>query len=84
LPLENRDLCVGFTSMGAELVGSNTEAETEVRSIYSKYHSFYKDLLELGHAREENCVIISILMRQAHVIIAAHNGMLLEWYRKPR
>ena len=79
---ENRDLCVGFTAIAAEMAGSNTEIEIGIASIYSRYLSFYKGLLELGKAEKVLSNDFDI-DAAAHVIIATHNGMLLEWYRYP-
>jgi AcrR family transcriptional regulator len=79
---QNRDLCVGFTAIAVELVGSNTEVETTIKSIYSRYHSFYKGLLELGKA-EGNLRNDIDIDAAAHAIIGTHNGMMLEWYRNP-
>lgn len=76
---QNRDLCVGFMAIAAELTGSGTEIEKKIRSIYVKYRAFLKDLLEQG--RQEGAIREEFdLDLVAHVINAIHNGMLLEWY----
>ena len=79
---DNRDLCIGFTALGAELAGSNTALEADIKSIYARYHSFYRGLLELGRAEGSLRDGLDI-DAAAHVIIGTHNGMMLEWYRNP-
>ncbi len=76
---QNRDLCVGFMAIAAEMTGSGTEVEKRIRSIYGKYRAFLRDLLEQG--RREGAIRDELdLDLAAHVINAIHNGTLLEWY----
>jgi AcrR family transcriptional regulator len=77
--LHNRDLCVGFMTLSAELAGSGVEIEQQVNAIYGKYRTFLKGLIETG--KKENVVRPDLDSAvAAHVVIAINNGMLLEWY----
>ncbi len=75
----NRDLCVGFMTMAAEMVGSKTEAETKIRNIYAKYRNFYEQLIHEGKAQGliRDDIDSDVI---AHVVNSIHNGSLLEWY----
>jgi len=75
----NKDLCVGFLTIAAEMVGSGTEIEIKIMNIYKRYCNFLKELLELGKKESMIREDIDIDMA-AHVINAIHNGTLLEWY----
>ena len=75
----NRDLCVGFMTLSAELAGSGTDVEKNINAVYAKYRGFIKDLVELG--KKEEIVKRDLDSDVAvHVIVAINNGMLLEWY----
>jgi len=75
----HRDLCMGFLTLSAEMVGDNTEIEKKIQKVHKKYHNFLKGLLELG--KKEGLVRddldIDIL---SNVINALHNGILFEWH----
>jgi AcrR family transcriptional regulator len=78
--VKTRDLSLVFTTLSAELSGSGTEAERQIRNMYAKYHAFVKELLELGKRdgkikKELDTDVVT------HVIIAFHDGIFLEWYR---
>jgi AcrR family transcriptional regulator len=75
----NRELCIGFMVIAAEMAGSGTEAETKIRNIYAKYRNLYEVVLNEGRAQgvirdDIDTDLIS------HVINSIHNGTLLEWY----
>ena len=75
----NRDLCVGFTTLAAEMAGSGTTIESRVRDIQIRYREFLKDLLLLG--RKEGSIRDDLdLDLVTHVIYAIYEGMLIEWY----
>lgn len=75
----NRNLCVGFVTLAAELTGSGVEAEQHVDAIYAKYRVFIKRLIEQG--KKENVVRDDLDSDiGAHIILAINAGMLLEWY----
>jgi AcrR family transcriptional regulator len=74
----NRELCVSFTTLAAELVGAHHEIEPEIRRVYKKYQKFLSKLILQGK-REK------VFKREldpdlaALSIIAFHNGILLQW-----
>ena len=74
----NRELCVSFTTLAAELVGAHHEIETEIRRIYKKYQKFLAGLIVQGKKEK-------IFKKEidgdlaAHLIIAFHDGVLLQW-----
>ena len=75
----NRDLCVGFMTISAEMVGSGTKIKTKVKAIKARYRALYRELLELG--RREGMVKDELdIDVAAHVINAIHDGALIEWY----
>ena len=44
----NRELCVSFDTLAAELVGAHHGIETEFRRIYKKYQKFLSNLIVQG------------------------------------
>jgi AcrR family transcriptional regulator len=76
---DNRELALVFNALLNEIVGSKTEAETQVKSIYEKYRRFIEGMLEEG--RREGTISSTVdPALYAHVIIASHTGMLVEWF----
>lgn len=76
---QHRDLCVGFLTIAAEMVGSETDIANRIRTIYIKYRIFLRELLELGK-RQGYIRDYLDLDLVANVINSIHNGSLLEWY----
>ena len=74
----NRDLCVSFTTLGAELVGADPAIESEFRRIYKKYKSFLSTLIFQGK-REKVFKKDLDTDLTALVIIAFHDGILHHW-----
>ena len=75
----NRDLCVGFTTMAAEMAGGGTTIESRIRAIQTRYRGVLKDLLLVG--RKEGAIRDDLdLDLVTHVINAIYEGMLIEWY----
>jgi AcrR family transcriptional regulator len=74
----NRELGVSFTTLAAELVGAHHEIETEIRRIYKKYQKFLSGLIVQGKKEK-------IFRKEidgnlgALIIIAFHDGVLLQW-----
>ena len=74
----NRELCVSFDTLAAELVGAHHGIESEFRRIYRKYQKFLSRLIVQGKKEK-------IFKREmdedlsALVIIAFHVGILLQW-----
>jgi AcrR family transcriptional regulator len=74
----NRELCVSFDTLAAELVGAHHRIETEFRRIYKKYQEFLSDLIHQG--KKEKIFKKGIDKDLAAlVIIAFHIGILLQW-----
>jgi AcrR family transcriptional regulator len=76
---DNRDLGLAFNAILNEIVGTNTKAEEVVKIVYERYRSFIEDMLENGKRdgsvrKDINSTIF------AHVIIASHSGMLMQWF----
>jgi len=75
----NPELCVVFTTLSGELVGTRHKIETEIRRIYKKYQDFLAELMMQGI--KEGFIKKDLdpdLV--ASVIIAFHNGILFQWF----
>jgi AcrR family transcriptional regulator len=74
----NRELCVSFDTLAAELVGAHHGIEAEFRRIYRKYQEFLSNLIVQGKKEK-------VFKREvdenlsALVIIAFHVGILFQW-----
>jgi AcrR family transcriptional regulator len=76
---DNRELGLVFNTILNEIVGTNTKAEEVVKFVYERYRSFIEDMLENG--KRDGSVrkdLDSTIF--AHVIIASHSGMLMQWF----
>jgi AcrR family transcriptional regulator len=74
----NRDLCVSFTTLAAELFGTGHGVESEIRRIYGKYQKFIAKMIAEGKKekvfrKDLNPALTALL------IMALHDGMLLQW-----
>ncbi len=74
----NRELCVSFTTLAAELVGAHHGIEPEIRRVYRKYQNFLSKLIlqgkkEKSFRKEINAVLAAL------IVIAFHDGILLQW-----
>jgi AcrR family transcriptional regulator len=74
----NRELCVSFTTLAAELVGAHHGIEPEIRRVYRKYQNFLSKLILQGKKekifrREIDAVLAAL------IVIAFHDGILLQW-----
>lgn len=74
----NRELCVSFTTLAAELVGAHHGVEPEIRRVYKKYRNFLSKLILQGKKekifrKEINAVLAAL------IVIAFHDGILLQW-----
>jgi AcrR family transcriptional regulator len=76
---DNGEFCVLFVTLAAETAGSNTASENKIKGVYNKYHDFIESLLKIGkkegHFKDTYNVPLN-----AHIVIAIHNGILLQWY----
>ncbi len=76
---DNRELALVFNALLNEIVGSNRPAEIELKAIYEKYRSFLEGMLEEG--KRDGSVKNDLNSETyAHLIIASHSGMLMEWF----
>lgn len=74
----NRELCVSFTTLAAELVGAHHKIEPEIRRIYKKYQKFLVRLILRGKREkvfkkelDPNLLALSL--------IGFHDGILFQW-----
>lgn len=76
---DNRNLSLVFNALLNEIVGTNMEAEELVKAIYEKYRRFVQGMLEDG--KRDGTVKAELdAGLYAHVIIASHTGMLVQWF----
>jgi len=75
----NRDLCVSFTTLAAELVGAHHGLEPEFRRIYRKYQKFLSTLILQGKKEKVFRKEIDSDLA-ALTIIAFHDGVLIRWF----
>jgi AcrR family transcriptional regulator len=76
---EHGEFCVLFVTLAAEMAGSRTMAERRIKGVYKRYHAFIESLLLSG--KEEGLFDTRYdVTLNAHIIIAIHNGILLQWY----
>ena len=74
----NRELCVSFTTLAAELVGAHHGIEPEIRRVYRKYQNFLSKLILQG--KKEKIFRKEINAASAAlIVIAFHDGILLQW-----
>ncbi len=75
----NPELCVAFTTLSGELVGTRHKIEAEIRRIYKKYQDFLSGQILRGI---NEGVIKKDLNPDltASVIIAFHTGILFQWF----
>jgi len=75
----NRELCVSFTTLSAELVGAHHGTEPEFRRIYKKYQKFLSHLILQGKKEKVFKKEIDPDLA-ALIIIAFHDGILIRWF----
>jgi AcrR family transcriptional regulator len=75
----NRELCVSFTTLAAELVGAHHGTEPEFRRIYKKYQKFLSSLIIQGKKEKVFKKEIDPDLA-ALIIIAFHDGILIRWF----
>jgi AcrR family transcriptional regulator len=76
---QHGELCVLFVTLAAEMAGSQTEAEQKIIAIQTRYREFIESLLEMGRREELFSADYQVVLN-AHIIVAIHSGILLEWY----
>ena len=75
----NRELCVSFTTLAAELVGAHHGTEPEFKRIYKKYQKFLSTLILRGKKEKMFKKEIDADLA-ALIIIAFHDGILIRWF----
>ena len=75
----NRELCVSFTTLAAELVGAHHGTEPEFRRIYKKYQKFLSSLILQGKKEKVFKKEIDPDLA-ALIVIAFHDGILIRWF----
>lgn len=75
----NRELCVSFTTLAAELVGAHHGTEPEFKRIYKKYQKFLSNLILQGKTEKIFKKEIDPDLA-ALIIIAFHDGILIRWF----
>lgn len=74
----NRELCVSFTTLAAELVGGHHRIEHDIKRIYRKYQQFLAGLILQG--KKERIFRKGIDPDLAALsIMGFHDGILLQW-----
>lgn len=76
--LHNRELCISFTTLAAELVGAHHGIETEFRRVYKKYQAVVSRMILEGKKEKSFKEEIDPDLG-ALVTIAFHDGLLLQW-----
>lgn len=75
---DNTDLSLVFNALLNEIVGTHTVAEKLAKAAYEKYRRFIENMLQEG--KRDGSVKAEIdSALYAHVVIASHTGMLVQW-----
>ena len=80
---EHGEFCVLFVTLSAEMAGSRTEAERKIKLVNKRYHGLIESLLTRGKNEGFFSGEYDVSLN-AHIIIAIHSGILLEWYMNRR
>ncbi|MGD0486569.1 MAG: TetR/AcrR family transcriptional regulator [Syntrophorhabdales bacterium] len=76
---DNRVLALVANALLNEVVGTNTEAERLVKAVYERYRLFIYGMLEEG--KRDGSVRADLNSSvYAHVVVASHAGMLVQWF----
>jgi len=68
--------------MSVEFYGTNTEIEVRVRTIYRRLYTYIDGLIR--HGQTEGGIRTDIRSHElTAVVMAQHDGTLIEWYRRP-
>ena len=75
----NRELCVSFETLAAELIGAHHRIEPEIKRIYRNYHKFLSELIKEGKKKK---IFKKELDKDltALAIMAFHYGILVHWF----
>ena len=76
---DNRDLALASNTLMSEIIGTGAEAERVTRAIWERYRLFLEAMLEDG--KRDGAVPDDVdTITCAHVIMASHTGMLVQWF----
>ncbi len=76
---DNRDLSLAFNVLINEIVGDGGRLEKVVKAVYERYHALLEGMLDAG--KRDGSVRADLdSSLYGHVIMAAHSGMLVEWF----
>jgi AcrR family transcriptional regulator len=76
---DHRELAIVFNTLINEIVGTNTEVERVAKKAYGKFREFAERMLEDG--KRDGSVRPDLNSNvYAHVIIACHMAMAVEWH----
>jgi AcrR family transcriptional regulator len=76
---DNRDLALASNTLMGEIIGTGAEAERVTREIWERYRLFLEAMLEDG--KRDGAVPKDVdSVTCAHVIMASHTGMLVQWF----
>jgi AcrR family transcriptional regulator len=76
---DNRDLSLAFNALLNEIVGTHTEGESLAKTVYEKFRRVIISMLEEG--RRDGSIGKDIDPSiYAHIILASHTGMLVQWF----
>ena len=76
---DNRELALGSNTLMTEIVGTNTEGEKVIKGIWDRYRLLLEKMLEDGK-REGTVPADADSVTCAHVVMASHTGMLVQWF----
>jgi AcrR family transcriptional regulator len=76
---DNKELALASNTLLNEIVGTNTKIEVMVKGIYEKYRRVVERMLEEGK-RDGSVKQELDSGLYAHVIVASHTGMLVQWF----
>ncbi|MGB9627771.1 MAG: TetR/AcrR family transcriptional regulator, partial [Thermodesulfobacteriota bacterium] len=74
----NRELCVSFETLAAELIGAHHRIEPEFRRVYKKYREFLSDLIKEGKKEKVFKKDLDTDLT-ALALMAFHYGVLVHW-----
>jgi len=68
--------------MSIEFYGSNSETEVRVRSVYRRLYGCVESIIHQGHS--EGTIRTDLRSHElTSLVMAQHDGILIEWYRRP-
>jgi len=81
LGVDRADEVLLLVLMSLEFAGRGGAIETRLRAVYERMYDTVEDIIALGRKRGEFRSDLR-LREQAAIIMGAHDGTFLEWYRR--